>query len=86
MWRQLWRRFARNQRGMQTIEWIGIGLVVLTITTALAGFFGGEKGAGQQIGETVKNKITGWIEDIGKSDGKDQGGDNSGGGSGGGTQ
>ena len=50
-----------NERGSQTLEWIGIAAVVVIVVGVISQAFSGDT----SIGETVKDKFKGFIESIG---------------------
>lgn len=50
-----------NERGSQTLEWIGIAAVVVIVVGVISQAFSGDT----SIGDTVKDKFTGFIESIG---------------------
>jgi hypothetical protein len=54
-----------EQRGSQTLEWLGIAAVVVIIVGVISQAFGGE---GNGIGETIKNKFSQFINEIGKGE------------------
>lgn len=55
------RRFCRNEQGIQTIEWVGLGLLALGLLAAATSMIGKDT----TIGETIVEKIKGWIEGLG---------------------
>lgn len=50
-----------NERGSQTLEWIGIAAVVVIVVGVISTSFSGDT----TIGDTVKNKFKGFIDSIG---------------------
>lgn len=50
-----------NERGSQTLEWIGIAAVVVIVVGVISQAFSGDT----SIGDTVKDKFKGFIESIG---------------------
>lgn len=50
-----------NERGSQTLEWIGIAAVVVIVVGVISQAFSGDT----SIGDTVKEKFKGFIESIG---------------------
>lgn len=50
-----------NERGSQTLEWIGIAAVVVIVVGVISQAFSGDT----SIGDTVKDKFEGFIESIG---------------------
>lgn len=52
-----------NERGSQTLEWIGIAAVVVILVGIISQAFSGDT----TIGESVKNKFNSFISNIGGS-------------------
>ncbi|MBS4179497.1 hypothetical protein [Lederbergia citrea] len=52
----------RNERGSQTLEWIGIAAVVVIAVGLISTAFAGDT----QFGDKVVKKFTGFIDKIGK--------------------
>lgn len=50
-----------NERGSQTLEWIGIAAVVVIVVGVISTAFSGDT----TIGDTVKDKFKGFIDSIG---------------------
>lgn len=50
-----------NERGSQTLEWIGIAAVVVIVVGVISQAFSGDT----SIGDAVKTKFTGFIDSIG---------------------
>ena len=48
-------RMLRDQAGMQTIEWLGLGLVVLALMSVMISWFGGDGGV--EISALVGQKL-----------------------------
>lgn len=51
----------KNERGSQTLEWVGIAAVIVIIVGAISQVFNGDS----TIGEAIKTKISGWISKMG---------------------
>ncbi|WP_316572851.1 hypothetical protein [Neobacillus sp. YIM B06451] len=52
---------VRNERGSQTLEWIGIAAVVVIVVGLISTAFGEDK----EFGKSVLKKFTGMIDQIG---------------------
>lgn len=61
----LMRRIRHEQAGMQTIEWLGLGLVVLALMGVMINFFGGD--GGTAISELVGQKVKAMVNRMGPS-------------------
>ena len=51
----------KNERGSQTLEWLGIAAVVVIVVGVISQAFSGDSG----IGDTVRDKFKDFIEGIG---------------------
>jgi hypothetical protein len=51
----------KNERGSQTLEWIGIAAVVVIVVGVISQAFSGDT----SIGDAVKDKLKGMIKQIG---------------------
>lgn len=60
---RLIHRVRREQAGMQTIEWLGLGLVVLALMGVMISWFGGN--GGSEISALVGQKVKAMINRMG---------------------
>ncbi|MFB1083285.1 hypothetical protein [Jeotgalibacillus sp. JSM ZJ347] len=51
---------VQNERGSQTLEWLGIAAVVVLVVGLVSTAFGD----GESIGNSVRDAFEGWISDI----------------------
>lgn len=56
------KRKLGSERGVETVEWVGMAAVVLALIGAIAAVMGGA--GGTSIGEAIASTIAGWINSM----------------------
>lgn len=55
-------RTRRDERGVETIEWIGMAAAVVALMVGVAAFLSG--GGGADIGQAIVDALTGFISQL----------------------